>query len=368
MQSGKGLPGVGVGWVVCLIVGGCVGLGGPNSFLQPGAMPERVRPDQWKAVAELRLPEDPPLAVLPTPTNPEPAPKPTSEIPLVPVPPLPLGGDRPRTMPRTPERVLPVLPTAPADGVVPAKAPGPMQPALLQLGGQAEVLPTLPQLHQQALAAFARFDSYIARLTRREPAKGKKDDETLIFYARKDPWSVRFKWLAGEGQGREVLYVKNRFENKLHVVLSPTDALLMAGRKLSLSLDSPFVKMANPHPITQAGIGPMIEKFGNVLAACDRGDFSQGKLTVLGTQRRPDYDVPLLLVENTLPPRADEDLPHGGKRLIGFHPDLHLPVLAILYDDHGLEVDYYRFDRLQLGVHLNDSDFDPEQMAKRPEK
>jgi len=384
MRSGLFTPRVGVGPGICLIFCGCVGFGGPNPFPQAAQRPERPRPEPLTdAVADLRLPDDP--APAPPPAgNASPQTTPTSEIPLVPVPPLPLGGDRSRPAPPSapdvdpmrlmppadpvPAPVQPIPPSIPREPIVPVKASGPVQPAVLQLEGAGEVLPTPRQVYQQALAGYAKFDSYIARLTRREPAKGKKDDETLIFYARKDPWSVRFKWLAGEGQGREVLYVKDRFENKLHIILSLSDGPLMAGRKLSLSLDNPLVKMANPHPITQAGIGPIIERIGRVLSACERGDASQGKLTVLGVQQRPDYDVPLLLVEETLPPRADEDVPHGGRRLLGFHPDLHLPVLAILYDDHNQERDYYRFDRLQLGVHLNDADFDPEQMAKRPEK
>ncbi len=228
-------------------------------------------------------------------------------------------------------------------------------------------LPTARQLYQQAVVADAAYDSYIARLTRREPIKGKNEDEILIFYFRKQPWSVRFKWLAGEGRGREVLYVKDRYDNKLHTLLSVSDGLL-AGQKLSLSLDSPLIKSTTRHPITDAGIGAGIRRFGKLLDACDRNDFSMGKVKVLGVQPRPDYDVPLVLVEQTLPTGADPDVPRGGRRLIGFDPQLHLPVLSILYDEQNKEVEYDRFDRLQLGVHLNDTDFDADKMGKRPVK
>jgi hypothetical protein len=251
----------------------------------------------------------------------------------------------------------------------------PLQGSVVPVGAQGDVspgpmpaveAPTPLRLFQQATAAYARFDSYIARLTRREPGRGKQQEEVLIFYFRKQPWSVKFKWLAGEGQGREVLYVKDRYENKLHTLLAAGDVpLLPAGRKIALPIDSALVKMANRNPITQAGIGSIIDRFGMVLAACERGDFSKGKMTVLGLQRRSDYENgPLIMVEQVLPPRADDDAPRGGRRLIGFEPNLQLPVLAILYDEHNQEVDYYRFERLQLDVHLNDNDFDPEQMGQ----
>jgi len=203
-------------------------------------------------------------------------------------------------------------------------------------------------------------------MVRRETSADGRQEEVLCFYARKQPWSVRFTWLAGEGEGREVFYVKGQYENKIHVVLAAADVpLLPAGHKMALSLDSPLVKKASRTPITEAGIGPMIDRFGRVLDAADRGDFHLGRVTVLGVQERPDYGTPLLMVEERLPANADPDVPRGGRWLLGIHPEQHLPVLSVLYDNTGNEVDYYRFDRLQLDVHLNDTDFDPGPMGRR---
>lgn len=343
MHNGMWTPRVLLGLGFCLVFCGCVGLGGPNALQLPGRMPDRPRSDKQDG-SGTATPSGPMARAEP------PAP---TEIPLVPVPPLPRSST-PTVPPVAPSQVR----------TMPQADPG---TALKQPAPQPGAGPTARQLVQQAMAAYAGFDSYIARLTRREPARGKNNQEILIFYFRKNPWSIHFKWLAGEGQGREVLYVKDRYENKLHTLLAAGDVpLLPAGRRISLPIDSPLVKMANRHPITHAGLGPMIERFGQALDAADRGDFRQGKFTVLGTQGRPDYEEgPLVLVEQTLPPGADEDAPAGGRRLIGFDLRLGLPVLAILYDEQNREVDYYRFDRLQLGVHLNDADFDPDQMGKR---
>src|SRR5947209_5984633 len=88
---------------------------------------------------------------------------------------------------------------------------------------QAAQAVTPGQLRKQAAASYARFNTYIARFVRHGPS-GNKGEEILAFYFRKHPWSVRFRWLAGEGQGREVLYVQGHFDDKLHIILAPGDA------------------------------------------------------------------------------------------------------------------------------------------------
>src|SRR6185369_2274329 len=70
--------------------------------------------------------------------------------------------------------------------------------------GQGTLTPTPRQLYEKAQARYAPLESYITRLTRHEWVDGKRTEEILILYFRKHPWSVRFKWLAGAGQGREV--------------------------------------------------------------------------------------------------------------------------------------------------------------------
>ncbi len=236
--------------------------------------------------------------------------------------------------------------------------------------GQSAGAPTPRQLYEKAEASYATIDSYISRLVRHNPAaNGKTTEEILILYFRKHPWSVRFKWLAGPGRGREVLYVKGRHENKIHVVTAPGDIpLLPGGQKMALSLDSPLVTRASKTPITESGIGAFIERFGRSVVASEHGNTSTDQLTVRGEQQRPDYDVPLIMVEEKVPPNGDEDIPRGGRRLIGFHSQLHLPVLCILHNEVGQEVSYFRFDRLELNVHLTDADFDPANMGPPPAK
>lgn len=295
------------------------------------ALPGAAQP----AAAELRIPAS---AVAVAPAG-------SADIPLVPVPPVPVGNGTP---PPTSQ------PATPAIVPVSARTPAPLPAA-----GS-----TVRQLQQQAAAAYSGIDSYIARLTRREQINGKSEpEEVMLFKFRKQPWSVYFKWLGETGKGREVIFVKGQHGSQIHTLLAAGDhPLKAAGSRMALSPESVFVRMACRHPITEAGIGSSIERLGAVLDALERGDPRRGMLTDLGVQRRNDYATPLALVEQVIPAGAEQALPRGGKRLYGFDPNSHLPVLVVARDEKGNEVEYYRYDRLVYPVRLDDQDFDPDRV------
>jgi hypothetical protein len=307
---------------------------------------------------------------------------PGPEIPLVPVPPPPLG------LPGEPTPPPPSLPT-------PSKpaSPGPASPVIATptstanptpLPGATPV-PTTPveapvptpvpaagvsgrQLYQTAQERYRPIESYIARMIRREMVKGEMNpEEVMLFKFRRDPWSIYFKWLGKEGQGREVVFVKGRYEDKIHTLLAAGDIpFVPAGRRMALSPDNILVKAATRHPITTAGIGAMIEKIGEMLTAQERGDRRSGTVTVVGPLSRSEFNRPVLGLEHILPPGFDPSLPRGGKRTYFFDPESGLPTLIIARDDRNQEVEYYRYDRLQLNVKLDDSDFDPEILWNKP--
>jgi hypothetical protein len=205
-------------------------------------------------------------------------------------------------------------------------------------------------------------------LTRRESQKGKPGPEEIIALSfRKQPFSVHFKWLGKTAEGREVVYVKDRFENKIHTKVAAGDSMLLpAGSRLSLSPDNPLVRSASRHPITDAGICHCVESLLEQFNAQERGDRRQGTITVLPPQRRPEYPQPVETLERLIPPGVEPDLPRGGRRYIYFDSDWHLPMLVITYDDKGKEVEYYRYDRLMAPANLDDDDFNPDKLWTAP--
>ena len=108
------------------------------------------------------------------------------------------------------------------------------------------------------------MDSYIARLTRREVVGGQcKPEEVILFKFRKEPWSVYFKWLGEEGKGREVVYVKKHYDDKIHTLLAKADVVPLftpANGQMALAIDSPLVRSASRHSITEAGFGIILER------------------------------------------------------------------------------------------------------------
>jgi hypothetical protein len=276
-----------------------------------------------------------------------------------------------RIKPVTPGSVTPPapLPNVPTLAI---KDSPPTDATIRPVAGQAPAAPAsaesdpLRRLHRDATDAYAKLPCYIARMRRRETIAGRaKPEEVLIFKFRERPYSVHFKWLGEEGQGREVVFVRGQHDDKLHILTAANDIpFTPAGRRLALAPDSLMVKAASKYPITEAGIGNMIARFGRMLDSMRAGG-SGVSAKYLGPVQRPEYPTPLDGVECTFPADREPEIPGGGKRLVFFDPATHFPVLSLTYDAAGHEVDFYCFDRFQLDVKLDDDDFNPDKLWKK---
>jgi hypothetical protein len=347
MRGSKAIAGVGLVWSIALA--GCMSAGGTNrgsEMTARGGRPSAALAQSGSGAApDLRIPANAGAA--------------GPEIPIVPVPPVPLGGDRSSksgVQPTSFRQTVP--PTPPADP--PAdRASSPDAPPARH---------TLRELVRMSSESYAGINDYIARLTRRENVGGKaKPEEVMMFLTRKDPWSVHFKWIGDVGRGREVIYVKGQYENKIHTLLAAGDAPFMpAGKRLALAPDSVMVRSASRHHITEAGIGSAVDHLALVLAAQERGDTRRGTLRLLEPQNRIEFPRPVEAIESVIPAGLEPELPRGGRRTYFFDPERHLPVLITARDETGAEVEYYRFDRLQLNVGLDNLDFNPDHVWAKP--
>ncbi len=229
----------------------------------------------------------------------------------------------------------------------------------------------LQELARAATARYGTIDSYIARFRRREVVGGKqKPEETMVIKFRKEPWSVYFKWLGKEGQGREVVFVPGKYGDQLHTILAAGDAPLMpAGKRFPVSPDSFLVRSNSRHSIREAGLGTLVRQFADLTAANARGDLHLGTLRYLGQIRRTEFEQPCEAAEQILAPGSDPGLPKGGKRLWVFDPSTNLPNLLVTWDDSNREVEYYCYDRLEYPVNLTDDDFNPDVIwAPKPKR
>jgi hypothetical protein len=221
-------------------------------------------------------------------------------------------------------------------------------------------------LYQAAAQRYAGIPAYVARLRRREQIGGKNHpEEVMLFKFRKEPWSVYLKFVGKEGRGREVVFVKGRHEGKIHTRTAAGDIpFTAAGTHIALAPDNFLVRANSRYPITEAGIGVLIERFGRLLQGLEQGRSDQGPLKYLGLRQRPEFARPVEAVEQTIPVRGEPALPRGGRRFWFFDPDTRLPALIIALDDKGQEVEYYCYDQLQTVVSLGDDDFNPNWLGK----
>jgi hypothetical protein len=320
--------------------------------------------DDPPPVAAAPLPPAPPLAVISIP--PAPAEKPLDAGPIVgsatgALPP-PQQDTKPPDLPPPPQTKSPAADVPPSrDTTPPPPAPPPAAPSVDP--PSTDQAANLRRLYKQAEDECAALDSYICRMTRREQVNGtNKPEEMMLFKFRKQPFSVYFKWIGNEGKGREVLFVKGQHGSKLHTLLAAGDnPFKSAGSRMELSPDSFLVRRSSRHPITDAGICAINDKYGAALAAADKG---QRTVRYLGFVKRPDFDESVTLegAEDDVPPGHDPNLPRGGRRQLFFDKTSHLPVLVITKDARGQEVEYYRFDRFQKQVRLDDDDFNPDKL------
>jgi hypothetical protein len=218
-------------------------------------------------------------------------------------------------------------------------------------------------MHRLAADKYATVDSFVVLMRRREQVNGKKKpEETIALKFRKTPFSVHLKWLAGDAKGREAVYVQGRFGDKIHSLLGPGDMILpFGGKRMSLSPDSPLIRGQCRHPITEAGVGAMIDRFGLLVEAADRGATRAGTLKYLGAVRRPEFDAPVEAAMQTIAPGVESGLPRGGARWWFFDTTIRLPVLIVTHDDRGEEVEYYCYERFRLPLdRFGDDDFNPD--------
>jgi hypothetical protein len=261
-------------------------------------------------------------------------------------------------------------------------SPGPQRPAQNdlqvavppQLAGEAEEPHTvnrpllkMRELQQRAADRYGRVPSYTMRLRRREVVAGKaKPEELLLVKFRKQPYSVHFQWVGPEAEGREVIYVQGQHGDVIHTLTAKGDVPLMpAGQVFKVSPNSALVRGRSRYPITEAGVGPLIERFARLADAVEKGLVNADSIRDLGQLRRPEFENKVDGIEQAVETGSDPTLPGGGRRLWFFDSVHHLPSLVITYDEMGREVEYYCHDQFDLAARLEDRDFDPAKLWRR---
>jgi len=237
-----------------------------------------------------------------------------------------------------------------------------------QNAAPAQPVGQLRTLHRLAEQRYATTEGYIVRFKRREVIAGKNHpDEIILLKFRKEPASIYMRWLGGEGKGRELVYAPGRHGNVIHSLAAPSDMPFpgITGKHVKAAPDHPQVLARCRYPISETGIGSLIDRFGRIVDALERGETRVGSMRCLGQVRRPEFDVPVDAVLQLIPPGVEKTLPRGGQRFWFFDTNLRFPILMVAQDDTGNEVEYYCYDRFLFPDRFRDEEFDPERLWGR---
>src|SRR5262249_37271693 len=117
-------------------------------------------------------------------------------------------------------------------------------------------------LAAKAKAAYAKVTDYSCILVKREKIGDKLTPNHIIHLkVRKAPFSVNMLWKEPKAlEGQEVCYIDGKNDGNLRV--KPAGILGAIGF-VSLEPDDERAKKTSNHPITNAGIGWLIEECGN---------------------------------------------------------------------------------------------------------
>jgi hypothetical protein len=207
--------------------------------------------------------------------------------------------------------------------------------------------------------AMEDVKDYTAVFSKTELIRGRQVKQVMEMKFRAKPFSVYFKYLTGPEAGRQAIFVDGKFGNKL-VVREANGLGAMAGR-LTFRLDDPKVMAENRYPVTNVGIGNLLNTAVTIwdreskleAAEVDVKFFPNAKLgdlpveAVQLTHQKALRDVKFQMSrvyfdkESKLPLRAER---FGWPRQAGEKPPL---------------VEDYVYTKLKTNVNLTDADFDP---------
>jgi Protein of unknown function (DUF1571) len=198
--------------------------------------------------------------------------------------------------------------------------------------------------------AYGRIDHYTATFLIQERVDRELGPNQELLLKFKKPLKVYLRWLKGKHEGRQALYPAGADGNELWVRLPlPVGAIT-----ISLDPQSPRARKGSRHPITDVGIGRLLDL---ITENASRG-MQRGDLTIEDHGQRATFDRPTQRYVLHFP--AD---PAKGyycmTALIDVDRVYRLPIYAEIFDWHGQLIERYGYLDVRLNPGLTDADFDP---------
>jgi outer membrane lipoprotein-sorting protein len=202
---------------------------------------------------------------------------------------------------------------------------------------------------------YNKVEDYSATFVREERIEGKLKPPEVINLEFKRPFMVRMNWLKGPKKGRSVVYVQGENQNRMLVRLEG-----LIGGFFKLLFVDPHGKMAmrgSRHPITQAGIGNLVDSLVSLTQKAEKaGDLNIKLLGEEVIDKRKVY-----LIERTLPAKKYE----SPRTLIYIDKELLLPIQILRFDEGGELYERYAYENLRINRDISPTVFSLQDPYKR---
>ncbi len=211
--------------------------------------------------------------------------------------------------------------------------------------------PEVADLIRRMQVAYMSIEDYTAKFVRRERIGGKlRDPETIVLKYRK-PGQIYMRWTQGKAAGREIIVVKGRDDDRALI----HELGWKAWFTIVIAPDSPLVLEESRHPITDVGLGRLID----LLATGTQRSIAHGGLA---WKELPPADFPS-------PGRANRRVELISPRpvancscqraVVTIDVATELPTAAETFDGNYRLLGTYEYHDVSLNPGLTDRDFDP---------
>lgn len=212
----------------------------------------------------------------------------------------------------------------------------------------ASSAPDIKLLLNQMGSRYAGIQDYVAIFHKQERVDGKLLPEETILFKFQKPLEIYMKWIKEPHKGREALYASGKYENKVVAHKGGFFGFLT----VSLDPKGRFAMKGNRHPITDAGLGHLIEGLEkNISKAMDNNEL---EITRSGTE---DFRGRATFFIEARSDSRGSNKYYASRMILHVDKELMLPIGVAFYDEKGELFERYAYTDLKVNVGLTSEDF-----------